>query len=82
MNTKDRGWSVSDVTWPYIAQCHLSLAMHYGICGAIPFALRLVGLVSVLLVYEKTLNDTVSKSYLLLYLNYMYDVHIANVWNI
>ena len=36
--------------------------MRYGICGALLFALRVVGLVNILMVYKNTLNNTVTKS--------------------
>ena len=47
--------------------------MRYGIWGALLFALRVVGLVNILIVYKNILNNTVTKSavkvnkYLLMY---------------
>ena len=53
---------LSGVTVPIITQYQLSLAMHYGISGVLFFALRVVGLGSVLIACKKTLNDTVTIS--------------------
>ena len=44
------------------AKYQLSLAMYYGISGVLIFALRVVGLGSVLIACKKTLNDTVTVS--------------------
>ena len=44
------------VTVPIIAQHQVSLAMYYGISGVLIFALRVVGLGSVLIACRKTLN--------------------------
>ena len=45
-----------------VAQYQVSLAMHYGINGALLSELRVVGLGSVLIAYKKTLNDAVNIS--------------------
>ena len=50
------------VTVTIIAQYQLSLAMHYGIGGVLLFALRVVGLGSVLIAYKKVLNAAVNIS--------------------